>query len=148
MHRISLRLALPFLVACAANPKPGEPGYPYNLSGPYQVEVVVQGTPYHGMMDLSMEPGGALGGTFQVIDPVQVGGSIEGTIAALGNRRVASTASTPARRTRRPGGISDAIAAPALWAAPAARDAITAIDSVSASGGAVRIRRAGTDRRR
>ena len=82
MHRISLRLALPFLVACAANPKPGEPGYPYNLSGPYQVEVVVQGTPYHGMMDLSMEPGGALGGTFQVIDPVQVAGSIEGTIAA------------------------------------------------------------------
>ena len=82
MRRTSLCLAPPLLAACAANPKPGEPGYPYNLSGPYQVEVVVQGTPYHGMMDLSMEPGGALGGTFQVIDPVQVGGSIEGTIAA------------------------------------------------------------------
>ena len=46
------------------------------------VDVVVQGTPYRGMIDVAMEPGGSLGGTVQVMDPVQIGGSIEGSIAA------------------------------------------------------------------
>lgn len=82
MRRTSLCLALPLLAACAGNPKPGEPGYPYNLSGTYQMEVVVEGTPYRGMLDLATQPGGVLGGTFQVINPVQIGGNVEGTIAA------------------------------------------------------------------
>jgi hypothetical protein len=71
-----------FLAACAANPKPGEPGYPYNLDGPYQVEVVVDGTPYRGMMELTTAPGGSVNGSFMVTAPVHVDGTVEGAIVA------------------------------------------------------------------
>ena len=39
MFVVPLLLAL---VACAGNPKPGEQGYPYNLSGSYQAEFLVE----------------------------------------------------------------------------------------------------------
>ena len=71
-----------FLAACAANPKPGEPGYPYNLDGPYQVEVVVDGTPYRGLMELTTAPGGSVNGSFMVTAPVHVDGTVEGAIVA------------------------------------------------------------------
>ena len=77
-----LLCAAAFQAACAANPKPGEPGYPYNLDGPYQVEVVVDGTPYRGMMELSTAPGGSVNGSFMVTDPAHVDGTVEGAIVA------------------------------------------------------------------
>jgi hypothetical protein len=70
------------LAACAGNPKPGEPGYPYNLSGGYQAEFVVDGTPYRGTMNLSTGPGGALSGNFLVTEPAHVTGTVEGVIVA------------------------------------------------------------------
>ena len=70
------------LVACAGNPKPGEPGYPYNLTGRYQAEFVVDGTPYRGTMDLSTAPGGALSGSFLVTEPARVTGTVQGSIVA------------------------------------------------------------------
>ena len=70
------------LAACAGNPEPGEPGYPYNLSGGYQAEFVVEGTPYRGTMNLSTGPGGALSGNFVVTEPAGVTGSVEGALVA------------------------------------------------------------------
>ena len=78
----SVALATMFVAACAGNPKPGESGYPYNLTGRYQAEFLVEGTPYRGTMDLTTAPGGAVTGSFAVTDPGQVVGSVEGTIVA------------------------------------------------------------------
>jgi hypothetical protein len=77
-----LALIAATLVACAGNPKPGEPGYAYNLVGSYQAEFVVDGTPYRGMMDLSTAPGGVVSGSFTVIDPARVEGTVQGSIVA------------------------------------------------------------------
>lgn len=70
------------LAACAGNPRPGESGYPYNLTGSYQAEFVVDGTPYHGTMDLSTASGGAVSGSLTVTDPARVVGMVEGAIVA------------------------------------------------------------------
>ncbi len=70
------------LAACAGNPKPGETGYPYNLSGSYQAEFVVEGSPYRGTMNLSTGPGGALRGNFVVTEPAHVTGTVEGAVVA------------------------------------------------------------------
>ena len=78
----SLILFAAFAAACAGNPEPGESGYPYNLTGRYQAEFVVEGTPYRGTMDLSTAPGGAVTGSFTVSDPAEVVGSVEGTLLA------------------------------------------------------------------
>lgn len=83
MLRPSLAAVAALLVgaACAANPKPGEPGYAYNLTGSYDVTFVVEGTPYTGTADLSTAPGGALSGTVALDDPATVLGSIDrGTV--------------------------------------------------------------------
>jgi hypothetical protein len=74
--------AAALFTACAGNPKPGEQGYPYNLTGQYQAEFLVDGTPYRGTMDLSTAAGGAVSGTFAVTEPAQVVGTVEGTIVA------------------------------------------------------------------
>lgn len=75
-------LAATTLAACAGNPKPGEPGYAYNLTGSYQAEFVVDGTPYRGSMNLATAPGGVVSGNLMVIDPAQVTGTVEGAIVA------------------------------------------------------------------
>lgn len=75
-----LIVATTLIAACAGNPKPGEQGYPYNLTGRYSAEFLVEGTAYRGTMDLSTAPGGTVSGSFAVTDPVQVVGSVEGTI--------------------------------------------------------------------
>lgn len=75
-------LAAATLAACAGNPKPGEPGYPYNLDGTYSTVVVVEGTPYRGTVTLATGDGGAVSGRFTITDPTQVMGSIEGSLAA------------------------------------------------------------------
>ena len=74
--------AAALFTACAGNPKPGEQGYPYNLTGQYQAEFLVDGTPYRGTMDLSTATGGAVSGSFEVTEGAHVVGSVEGTIAA------------------------------------------------------------------
>ena len=78
----SLILSAALAAACAGNPGPGETGYPFNLTGRYQAEFLVDGTPYRGTMDLSTASGGAVSGSFAVDDPTPVVGSVEGTIVA------------------------------------------------------------------
>lgn len=79
--RASLLLVLPLLAACAGNPAPGEPGYPYNLSGRYTAVFVVQGGTYRGTMDLATAPGGTLSGAFTIPDP-PIAATVEGTVTA------------------------------------------------------------------
>lgn len=78
----TLILCAAFAAACAGNPQPGDSGYPFNLTGRYQAEFLVEGSPYRGTMDLTTAPGGAVTGSFAVTDPGQVVGTVEGTIVA------------------------------------------------------------------
>ena len=70
------------LWACAANPGPGEAGYPFNLSGAYEGEFVVDGMPFGVGMEVRTGAGGALEGTYEVTDPVNMTGSVTGSIVA------------------------------------------------------------------
>lgn len=74
-------LAAVLLGACAGNPAPGEPGYPYNVAGQYDVEFVVQGEPHVGTAELTTAPGGTVAGTFRVVSPTTVTGTIAGIVA-------------------------------------------------------------------
>ena len=78
----SLILFAAFAAACAGNPGPGETGYPYNLTGRYQAEFLVEGNPYRGTIDLSTAPGGAVSGSFTLTEPTRIVGSVEGAIVA------------------------------------------------------------------
>lgn len=70
------------LAACAGNPQPGEPGYPYNLTGTYQALFMVAGEANRGTMELSTAPGGLVSGGFVVTEPAAVLGEVEGRIVA------------------------------------------------------------------
>lgn len=70
------------LAACAGNPKPGESGYPYNLSGTYQALWMVAGESNTGSMQLATAPGGVVSGSFEVTEPSVVLGTVEGRIVA------------------------------------------------------------------
>lgn len=72
--------ALGLAVACAANPKPGEPGYAYNVEGVYASTYVVDGTPYEGTTELATGAGGAVTGDFSLERPVRIVGEIVGTV--------------------------------------------------------------------
>ena len=79
MHRALPLLALAAL-ACAANPRPGEPGYPYNVSGTYQASFTVDGNPYTGTLEATTGPGGAVTGSFRVVGEVTASASFTGTV--------------------------------------------------------------------
>lgn len=74
-------LALFLTIGCAANPKPGEPGYPYNLDGVYESTFVVAGTSYQGTTELRTGPGGTVRGDFSLVRPVSIVGELTGTLA-------------------------------------------------------------------
>lgn len=74
-------LPLAGLVACAAAPEPGEPGYEYNLEGEYAAEFLANdGQPYRGTIRLATAPGGDVSGTLALVDPVALEGTAEGRI--------------------------------------------------------------------
>src|SRR5688500_20403330 len=75
----SLILFASFAAACAGNPEPGESGYPYNLTGRYQAEFLVEGNAYRGTLDLTTAPAGAVPGSLAVRDPAEGVDSVEGT---------------------------------------------------------------------
>ncbi|HUP20572.1 MAG TPA: hypothetical protein VM778_11535 [Gemmatimonadota bacterium] len=76
--------ALPILalaaLACAANPRPGEPGYAYNVNGTYQASFTVDGNPYAGTLEATTAPGGAVAGSFRVTGEVTASASFAGTV--------------------------------------------------------------------
>lgn len=67
-------------LACAANPKPGEPGYAYNLQGVYASSYTVDGTAYEGTTELATGAGGAVTGDFSLERPVRIVGEVTGTV--------------------------------------------------------------------
>ena len=70
------------LWACAGTPGPGDPGYAFNLSGTYQGEIVVDGTPFGAKMEVLTGVGGALEGTYEVLSPVEMAGAVTGAVVA------------------------------------------------------------------
>jgi len=68
------------LSACAGTPGPGESGYPYNVEGTYTGAVSVEGQAFSGTLDVTTESGGRVSGTFEVTQPIQMDGDIEGTL--------------------------------------------------------------------
>jgi hypothetical protein len=73
--------AIALIAACAGNPRPGEPGYRFNVEGTYRASFVVEGTPYGGTMTLATAPGGAVTGSMIVVDP-SMDSSVTGSVAA------------------------------------------------------------------
>lgn len=74
--------AVTLALACAGTPGPGEAGYPYNLTGSYAGQIIVEGMAFSFEMDLRTEPGGALQGTYAVTDPISMSGDVAGSIVA------------------------------------------------------------------
>lgn len=68
--------------ACAGNPGPGETGYPYNLSGSYRGDFLVEGMAFGFTMDLATGAQGALAGDYRVTSPVAMSGPLTGTVSA------------------------------------------------------------------
>lgn len=83
--RIPLRsaaaLAVVVTLGCAANPRPGDPGYPHNVEGVYASTFVVDGTDFHGMTELETFEGGAVRGGFAIERPATIVGELSGTLA-------------------------------------------------------------------
>lgn len=73
-------LALAIAIGCAANPRPGEPGYPYNVDGVYDARFVVDGTGYQGTTELETSAGGTVRGDFSIERPLSIVGVLSGTV--------------------------------------------------------------------
>jgi len=78
----TLLTAVALLWACAGTPGPGDGGYPFNLGGTYEGQVVVEGQPFGVEMDIRTLAGGALEGEYRVTSPVEMAGPVTGTLAA------------------------------------------------------------------
>lgn len=68
------------LAACAQMPGPGDAGYAFNVDGRYTGRLVVESEPFEATLDLDTRPGGTVRGSFAVRAPLEVEGSVEGTI--------------------------------------------------------------------
>lgn len=87
LHRAPVRLLIlstvvitTVLSGCATTPRPGDPGYPYNVNGPYQGRFLFDGQPFDATMDLRVGGGGRVRGAFRVGAPVELEGPVEGAI--------------------------------------------------------------------
>ena len=79
--RFPIACALLLSGACAGNPAPGEPGYPYNLQGRYDVVFSVQGMDYTGTAELGTVRGGAVTGEIRLEYPEPITADLNGTVA-------------------------------------------------------------------
>lgn len=79
---MSLMILAMVVVGCAANPKPGDAGYAFNVTGTYEADFDLEGIVYSGSIDLSTAPGGVVEGSFDLSDPVPIQGTVRGTISA------------------------------------------------------------------
>lgn len=80
MSRALPILLLTALAACAANPRPGEPGYPYNVDGAYKTMFVVDGSTYTGTLEATTAPGGTVTGTVSLAGEVTVTATFSGAV--------------------------------------------------------------------
>lgn len=61
-------------------PGPGDPGYPFNVSGAYQGRFLFDGQPFDATMNLRIGGGGRVRGAFRVGAPVELDGPVEGAV--------------------------------------------------------------------
>ena len=76
-----LLVLVAILVGCAGSPGPGDAGYPYNVAGDYSGSLTVAGVTMTGTIQVSTQPGGAVTGTVSVNRPIQINGTLNGTLA-------------------------------------------------------------------
>jgi len=79
-HTIYGLAALAVVAGCAGKPGPGDPGYAYNVEGPYRGRLMVEGSPFDATLDLRISRGGRVRGSFSVLAPLEIEGSVAGTV--------------------------------------------------------------------
>lgn len=72
--------AATIVTGCAGTPGPGDPGYAYNVDGPYQGRLMVEGSPFEATLDLRISRGGRVQGSFSVRAPLEIDGAVDGTV--------------------------------------------------------------------
>ncbi len=80
MKSFAMTLTAFLLAACGGGPRPGDPGYAYNVMGVYSGRLVVEGESFDAELDLAMSRGGRVRGSFRVRQPLAIDGRAEGTI--------------------------------------------------------------------
>jgi len=68
------------LAACGGAPRPGQPGYAYNVRGVYAGRLQVESESFAAELELSTALGGAVRGTFRVRQPLEIDGRVEGAV--------------------------------------------------------------------
>lgn len=68
------------LGACAGNPGPGDADYVYRVEGLYAGRLMVEGEPFDGTVELRTGRGGRVRGSFVMRAPLEVEGSLEGSL--------------------------------------------------------------------
>ena len=76
----SATVAISVLAACATTPRPGQPGYAYNVNGGYEAVFVASNGAFSGRIDLETSREGAVTGNFVIVSPISIDGDIVGTI--------------------------------------------------------------------
>ena len=80
IRTIGLFIGAALVGGCAGTPGPGDAGYPYNVDGDYSGSFMVDCLTFTGTMQISTQPGGAVTGTLSLNRPVQINGTIDGTL--------------------------------------------------------------------
>lgn len=75
-----LLVLVAILVGCAGSPGPGDAGYPYNVAGDYSGSLTVAGVTMTGTIQVNTQPGGSVTGTVSVNRPIQINGTLNGTL--------------------------------------------------------------------
>jgi hypothetical protein len=78
-RRLAASALLALVAACAGNPGPGDPGYPFNVSGDYSGQFVVEGQGISATLSLQTGPGGAVTGDLRVTE-MGITAKAEGTV--------------------------------------------------------------------
>lgn len=73
-------IALTAFVACAGAPRPGDPGYPYNVVGAYAGRFMIDDQPFDATLRLRIASGGRVDGAFRVVSPVEIEGAVRGNV--------------------------------------------------------------------
>lgn len=68
------------LAGCSGGPRPGYPGYAYNVSGVYSGRLMVEDQPFDAELELATARGGRVRGSFRVRQPLAIDGRVEGAV--------------------------------------------------------------------
>ena len=80
VRRIGIIALTVAIAACAGTPGPGDSGYPYNVAGTYTGTIVVDGTPFRGLLDVEIGDRGAVQGNLRVTQPAAMVVRLTGTL--------------------------------------------------------------------